>query len=168
METIRLVPINEAGVPVEPIAIISEVMRQNCMATASFYKVVGFEPPWIGYVSVAQGRPVGGGGFKGPPRDNRVEIAYYTLPEFEGRGLATATASELIRIAKSTAPAILVVAQTLPVFNASNALLKKLGFLFHGTMLHPEDGEVWEWQLNAQQDAPPDARNHSARRGTSR
>ncbi|HJR53098.1 MAG TPA: GNAT family N-acetyltransferase [Gemmatimonadota bacterium] len=124
------------------------------MATASFYKIVGFEPPWIGYISLAEGKPVGGGAFKGPPRDNRVEIAYYTLEELEGRGFATATASELINIARSAVPTITVAAQTLPTPNASNALLKNLGFVLQGSLIHPEDGEVWEWQLKAPPAAP--------------
>ena len=131
-----------------------EVIRDNCVATASFYKIVGFEPPWIGYISLAEGKPVGGGAFKGPPRDNRVEIAYYTLEELEGRGFATATASELINIARSAVPTITVAAQTLPTPNASNALLKKLGFVLQGSLIHPEDGEVWEWQLKAPPAAP--------------
>ena len=122
-------------------------MRQNCEATVEFYKVVGFEPPWIGYVAVSEGRPVGGGAFKGRPQDNRAEIAYYTLPELENRGFAAATARELVRIARQARPGIIVTAQTLPTPNASNAVLKKLGFALKGSLLHPEDGEVWEWQL---------------------
>jgi ribosomal-protein-alanine N-acetyltransferase len=129
-------------------------MRQNCSATASFYEVVGFHPPWIGYVSIAHGQPVGGGGFKGPPVNDRVEIAYYTLPDLEGRGWATATARELIRIATASAPKIVVAAQTLPEQNASTALLKKLGFELQGSVMHPEDGEVWEWRIQTRQGAP--------------
>jgi len=56
-------------------------MRENCIATAAFYRMVGFQPSWIGYISMANGRPEGGGGFQGPPHANRVEIAYSTLPE---------------------------------------------------------------------------------------
>ena len=104
-------------------------------------------PPWIGYVSISGGQLVGCGGFKGPPVDNRVEIAYGTLPELEGQGYATATARALIELAKSTDATVLVTAQTLPEPNASNALLKKLGFSFAGVVAHPEDGDVWEWHL---------------------
>lgn len=154
MKTVTLVHIDQAGSPGRPIQAMPEVIRDNCVATASFYKIVGFEPPWIGYISLAEGKPVGGGAFKGPPRDNRVEIAYYTLEELEGRGFATATASELINIARSAVPTITVAAQTLPTPNASNALLKKLGFVLQGSLIHPEDGEVWEWQLKAPPAAP--------------
>lgn len=148
MKLVQLLPIDESGA-VASLASESlpEMMRGNCDGTASFYRVVGFEPPWIGYVSVEEGRPVGGGAFKGAPQDGRVEIAYYTLPELEGRGYATATAAALIRIARLAMPDIVLTAQTLPEPNASNHLLQKLGFVFLGALHHPEDGEVWEWEL---------------------
>ncbi len=154
MKHVELVPIDPAGNLPTPMPMLPEMLRGNCEATAAFYKVAGFVPPWIGYVSVFEGRAVGGGAFKGAPRDNKVEIAYYTLPEFEGRGFASATARALVRIAKTADPGIVVTAQTLPAPNASNALLKKLGFTFQGSVVHPEDGEVWEWQLDAEPGAP--------------
>lgn len=149
MKTLQLLPIDEAGTVALPPAAQPEAIRQNCEGNAAFYKVVGFQPPWIGYVAVHDGAPVGMGAFKGAPHDNRVEIAYFTLPEREGQGIATATARELIRIARQTQPTVDIVAQTLPVPNASNTLLKKLGFTFQGSVIHPDDGEVWEWTLDA-------------------
>jgi [ribosomal protein S5]-alanine N-acetyltransferase len=151
MKTVELLPIDRLGDVPLPVDSLSDLMQENCKATASFYQGVGFELPWIGYVSVAEGRPVGGGAFKGPPRVNCVEIAYYTLPEFEGQGFASATARALVRIARRAMPAIIVTAQTLPTLNASNTLLKRLGFTFRGEVLHPEDGVLWEWQLHAHQ-----------------
>ena len=59
-------------------------------ATADLYRSSGFAPPWIGYVAVSEGRAVGTCAFKCAPVEGRVEIAYFTFPEFEGRGLATA------------------------------------------------------------------------------
>ncbi len=150
MKQVELVPIDLCGELATPIASLPEMVRENCKATAAFYKVAGFVPPWIGYVAVSEGRVVGGGGFKGPPQADKAEIAYYTLPELQGRGFATATAMELVKIANTADPKIIVIAQTLPVANASNALLKKLGFTLKGTVMHPEDGEVWEWWQNAQ------------------
>jgi hypothetical protein len=41
-----------------------------------------------------------------------------------------------------------VAAQTLPEENASTSVLKKLQFSFVGSVEHPEDGLVWEWQLS--------------------
>lgn len=157
MKSVQLVAIEESGALAAPIASCPDLIKQNGNATAEFYKIIGFKPPWIGYVSVSEGRAVGGGAFKGAPQDNRVEIAYYTLPELEGRGFASATARELIRLARSEVPRIVVAAQTLPAVNASSALLEKLGFVFHGSVLHPEDGEVWEWHLNARQGVAADA-----------
>ena len=85
--------------------------------------------------------------FTAPPRNDKVEIAYFVFPEFEGRGIATAMARELIAIARAAVPAIIVNAYTLPQRNASNSILEKLGFEFFSTINHPEDGKVWEWQL---------------------
>lgn len=146
-----MIPIDQSGGTARALDPLPEMVREARRQTASFYKEVGFVPPWISYVSVFEGRVVGGGGFKGPPKDDRVEIAYFTLPELEGRGFATATARELVRLARSANPEIVVIAQTLPVPNASNALLKKLGFTFKGEVDHPEDGEVWEWELDTHQ-----------------
>ena len=57
-------------------------------------------------------------------------------------------ASELIRLALDTMPAVTVTAQTLPEENASCSVLKKLRFHLVRTVEHPEDGLVWEWQLS--------------------
>jgi RimJ/RimL family protein N-acetyltransferase len=149
MKPVELVPIDASGGLAKRMTALPRGIEENCKATASFYKIVGFVPPWIGYVSLAEGQAVGGGAFKGAPRDNKVEIAYYTLPEFEGQGFATATARALIAIAAHADPAVLITAQTLPLTNASNTLLRKIGFTFQGSVIHPEDGEVWEWHMNA-------------------
>jgi RimJ/RimL family protein N-acetyltransferase len=142
-----LLPIAADGAIDLPAEGLPEFVRDNCAAMPAFYEVVGFHPPWIGYVAVHEGKAVGGGAFKGPPGNHRVEIAYYTAPEHEGRGHATATARALTQIARDHDPGLVIAAQTLPEANASTALLEKLGFVFHGAVQHPEDGEVWEWRL---------------------
>jgi RimJ/RimL family protein N-acetyltransferase len=109
---------------------------------------MGYEPPWIGYLAIEQETCVGTCGFKSPPHNNRVEIAYFTFPGYESRGVATRMASELIRLALGRMPAVTVAAQTLPEENASTSVLKRLQFRLVGTVEHPEDGPVWEWQLN--------------------
>jgi RimJ/RimL family protein N-acetyltransferase len=76
-----------------------------------------------------------------------VEIAYFTAPEFQGRGHATRTARALVTIAQQADPALLIAAQTLPEESASTSILRKLGFRLHGSLHHPEDGAVWEWRL---------------------
>jgi RimJ/RimL family protein N-acetyltransferase len=117
------------------------------------YRAVGYEPPWIGYLAFENGACVGSCGFKSPPQNNRVEIAYYTFPEYESRGIATAMAAELIRLALDKMPAVTVAAQTLPEESASTSILKKLRFRLVTTVEHPEDGLVWEWQLSNRPDA---------------
>lgn len=114
--------------------------------SAAWYAKVGYVPPWTGYFAVTAGIAVGGGGFKEAPKDGRVEIAYFTVPEFEGRGFATRTASALVAIARLADPRLVIAAQTLPAENASTAILRKLGFRLDRTIDHPEDGKVWEWQ----------------------
>jgi len=39
-----------------------------------------------------------------------------------------------------------VFAQTLPKDSPSTTVLKNLGFTHRDTLLHPEDGLVWEWR----------------------
>jgi hypothetical protein len=44
---------------------------------------------------------------------------------------------------------VTVTAQTLPEENPSTSVLRKLNFRMVGSVEHPEDGLVWEWQLSA-------------------
>ncbi len=76
----------------------------------------------------------------------RVEIAYNTFPPFEGRGIATGMVSELLLRAGLADLGIELFAQTLAQANASNAILRKLGFEFGGALEHPEEGVLWEWR----------------------
>ena len=90
---------------------------------------------------------VGTCGYKSKPEDGRVEIAYFTIPEFEGRGYASAMAARLVALAREHKSSVVVAAQTLPERNASHRVLEKAGFRHVDTIEHPEDGKVWEWQL---------------------
>jgi len=125
--------------------VTAEVVR----ATTQLCRAVGYEPPWICYLAIENGACVGTCGFKSPPQSNRAEIAYFTFPGHESCGVATRTASELILRALNEMPAVTVAAQTLPEENASTSVLKKLRFRLVGSVEHPEDGLVWEWQLSA-------------------
>lgn len=111
---------------------------------------MGFIEPWIGYLALTKATPVGSCGFKSPPVGNRVEIAYFTFPEFEGRGFATAMAAELVNLAQQHMPLATIAAQTLPERNASHRVLERLGFSRVDTINHPEDGVVLEWQLSSE------------------
>jgi ribosomal-protein-alanine N-acetyltransferase len=143
---IRLVPINVNGQLDEDIGRIPPVALEAGNMTAALYARNGFRPPWIGYFAMRDGELVGTCAFKAPPADGRVEIAYFTFPDFEGQGVAKAMAKRLLAIADATREDVLVTAFTAPEANASNAILQGLGFEFAGAVEHPEDGKVWEWQ----------------------
>lgn len=145
----ELVEITEQAVPARLIANLPDIARQVMKSTAEMYRSTGFQPPWIGYLALEDGGCVGTCAFKSAPRNNEVELAYFTFSGEEGRGVATRMAAQLIQIARSAMPGLVISAQTLPEENASNAILKKLGFAFSGEQYHPEDGKVWEWKLQA-------------------
>jgi RimJ/RimL family protein N-acetyltransferase len=142
----KLIAISATGEPVETIPGLPDLATQVGLAYRQLYRVVGFAPPWIGYLAQESAVCIGSCGFKGPPVNKRVEIAYFTFPEYEGRGFATQMASALLGIAGEAGAEVIATAQTLPQESASTAILKKLGFVLIGTVDHPEDGEVWEWQ----------------------
>jgi ribosomal-protein-alanine N-acetyltransferase len=144
--TFSLIRCAADGNPVEPVAALPAKIAANCTATAELYRRVGFVEPWVGYVAVSAGCAVGGGAFVGPPRENRVEIAYYTLKEFESRGFATQTAARLVAIARQSLPGIVITAYTLPEQNASTRVLQRLGFELFGDARDPDAGDVWEWR----------------------
>src|SRR6185369_8462134 len=93
--------------------------------TSQLYRTAGFQSPWICYVAVTNDKLVGTCGFKGPALDGRVEIAYFTFPGYEDKGIATQMARKLLSIARDAQPDIIVTAQTLPERNASHRVLEK-------------------------------------------
>lgn len=142
---LELVPIEQDGTPRGFGGELAEEAQDGLEATAGFYRAMGFEKPWISYLAVADGAAVGICSFKSRPIDGRVEIGYFTFPQHERRGAATAMGAELIAIAAASVPGVLVTAQTLCERNASHRVLEKLGFSAVGTVEHPEDGTVLEW-----------------------
>jgi [ribosomal protein S5]-alanine N-acetyltransferase len=145
---LELVAITETGELARPVPSVPHVAAEVVEATTRLYRVAGYEPPWICYLAIEDGACVGTCGFKSPPRNSCVEIAYFTFPGHESRGIATRMAAELVRLAVDKMPAVVVAAQTLPEENASTSVLRKLRFRFVGGVEHPEDGPVWEWQLS--------------------
>ncbi len=148
----ELIAITESGELAQPVPSLPQIVAEVVEATTKLYRQVGYQLPWIGYLAIEDGICVGTCGFKSPPLDERVEIAYFTLPGHESRGVATRMASELIRIATNETAALTIAAQTLPEVNASTSILKKLEFQLVGTREHPEDGLVWEWHLRSASD----------------
>lgn len=109
-------------------------------------------PPWGSYWALcpAEDAYVGIGAYKTEPdTDGAIEIAYYTFPRLEGRGVATQMVGHLARIA-ATWGANRVRALTLPHRNASTSILNRAGFRMIGTTDDPEDGPVWSWSLDLQ------------------
>jgi RimJ/RimL family protein N-acetyltransferase len=142
---ITLTAIDRDGTPRNYGGELSEGVADVLAATADFYRAVGFREPWISYLAIVESTPVGICSFKSEPIGGRVEIGYFTFPGYEGRGIATAMAAALVATAEGRG--VLVTAQTLCDRGASHRILEKLGFQPVGTVEHPEDGTVLEWQL---------------------
>jgi RimJ/RimL family protein N-acetyltransferase len=113
--------------------------------TIEFYKKVGFLPPWVGYFARQNNDLVGSAGFKGPPIKGRVEIAYGTFEEYRKRGIGTAICKLLIDFSLKKDPSIKITARTISEENFSTRVLQNNNFRLLGTVMDPEDGEVWEW-----------------------
>ena len=108
--------------------------------------------PWIhGFTVVhrASGAAIGNCGFKGPPSNGRVEIAYGIDEGHRRRGYATQAARALTSFALDHDDVEIVLAHTLPEENASTRILRGLGFAYVGEVIDPEDGLVWRWEQAA-------------------
>lgn len=93
-------------------------------------------------------QPVGTCAFTGPPEaDGAVEIAYFTFPGNEGRGIGTEMARELLALASSAPSVRRVIAHTLLEPGASSRILEKLGFAPDGETDDPDAGRVRRWVL---------------------
>ncbi len=124
-------------------------LREIGAATAAFLARAGGDARWGSFLAVdaASRLVIGTCSYKGPPdADGAVEIAYYTLPLYRGRGYATGMAALLAARAAAPPPARTVRAHTLPERNASARILEKLGFTRLGQVVDPEDGPVWRWE----------------------
>lgn len=114
--------------------------------TVALYDRKGCEPPWIGYLAIDTERVVGTCSFVSAPCDGAVEIAYFTFPPYEGRGVATGMAKGLLTIALGEPNVRSLIAFTLPEDNASTRILRKHGFQRDGFATDPDAGEVWRWR----------------------
>jgi len=72
---------------------------------------------------------VGNGGFKGEPSDGAVEVGYSIVPRYQRSGFAAEGVRALVAWAFADERVERVVARTFPELPASQALLRKLGFL---------------------------------------
>lgn len=106
--------------------------------------------PWLPYLLILRPEQavVGIGGFKSVPDSKRtVEIGYSVGPSYQGRGLATAAARQLIEIAFAYDLVDCVCAHTLAETNASTRVLAKCGMSKVSELIDPEDGKVWRWEI---------------------
>ena len=105
--------------------------------------------PWVhGFRLVHRdtGIVVGTCGFKSPPVDGVVEIAYGIVPDQQNKGYATEAAQALLAHALQAGGVRIVRAHTLPHANASNRVLARCGFRNVGEVIDPEDGRVWRFE----------------------
>ncbi len=119
--------------------------KEILQVSIDFFSKVGYELPWIGYYVKLNNEFVGSAAFKGKPKDNKVEIAYGTFKQYQGKGIGTKICRHLVMISLETDPGIIITARTLTEENASVSILKKNGFILSGTVWDQEDGYVWEW-----------------------
>src|SRR5678816_2144919 len=109
----QLVPIAKS---LEENASLSDL--PHLLQSVEYFNRIGYDPPWIGYYVMEDGKFVGSGAFKGKPVNETVEIAYGTFDSFMNKG--------------------------------SCRELQKNGFNLRGTVIDPEDGEVFEWEYPEQ------------------
>lgn len=106
--------------------------------------------PWLPYLLILRSKRavVGLGGFKSVPDHSRtVEIGYSVTPSYQGRGLATSAALQLIEIAFAGDLVDCVCAHTLAEINASTRVLAKCGMSKVSELIDPEDGKVWRREI---------------------
>lgn len=144
---LRLIEIREDGSPARCPGVMPPQARDAMEGTAVLYEAAGYQPPWVGYLADRDGDVVGSCAFIAPPAQGRVEIAYHTFPEFEGRGIATEMVRQLVRMAREAAPEITVIAQTPTPEGSSARVLRALGFVQEGEFEHPDQGRVRQWAL---------------------
>jgi len=138
----------------------------------NFYFSGEVSPKWLAQLRAASGadswtfgfavvhpatnQVIGSAGFKGPPdAGGMVEAAYGIVPDWQGKGCATAALGKLIAFASADDRVHALRAHTLPENNASTRVLTKNGFTKLGEVIDPEDGRVWRWERTK-----PPAGNH--------
>lgn len=147
-DRILLYPINEDG-SVQADMKLPKSAQEICESMVPVYRGQGFVKPWIGYLAVQNGNIVGTCAFKAPLRAGKVEIACFTFPEYEGRGIGTEMVRRLVAITRDVAPDAVIAAQTTTEESPSTKILVKLQFRKLAEVAQTDDGPVWEWELVA-------------------
>ena len=128
---------------------LHEVAQPVAQQSLTFMKSFPYEtaPEWFGYLVVEEEtrQLVGTCSLKGPPVDGVVEIAYFSFPGFEGRGIGTEMARFLVERATTLPVVTAVIAHTAAERNASTRILEKIGMKLAAA--EEEDGmAVWRWE----------------------
>ena len=128
---------------------LHEVSQSVALHSLTFMRTFSLETPadWFGYL-VVEGESqqmAGTCSFKGPPVDHALEIAYFTFPGFEGRGIGTAMARFLLDRAAVLPGVTAVTAHTPQEYNACTHILEKLGMTLAGSA-QEEGAPVWLWR----------------------
>lgn len=140
----KLIPIKEKLEENEEL-LKNPLYQETVYMTIDFYKRVGYVFPWIGYYAQQNGELVGSAGFKGAPVNGTIEIAYGTFEGFQNQGIGTEICRQLVKLSLKTDPTVKITARTLENDGYSAKILTKNHFTSAGTVIDPEDGEVWEW-----------------------
>ena len=145
-----LIPNTREDILAQIDAMPSEQRAQVSPLWLDWVHAAASDNPWaFGYtiLDADTGTRVGTCAFKSEPSDEGVvEIAYGVAEEFEGRGIATWAAGAVTQRAFESDRVKIVRAHTLDNANASARVLEKNGFQLLGTVIDPEDGEVWRWE----------------------
>ncbi|MDA5193807.1 GNAT family N-acetyltransferase [Govanella unica] len=128
---------------------IEEIVSVLSEASLGFYEAIEAVSPWFSYLvrRDSDRAVVGTCSFKGAPSEGIVEVAYFTFPGYEAQGCATNMVAGLLLIARRSQDVSYVIAHTLPEENSSTSVLRRNGFEHLGTVVDPEDGDVWRWLL---------------------
>ncbi len=96
---------------------------------------------------------VGFAGFKGTPRDGRIDIGYAILDAHQKQGYATEAVNVLSHFAFMDPRVQRVVGETLPGLTASIRVMEKCGYTLVGTDVPGHDGEesVVQYELKREQ-----------------
>jgi len=147
-EELYLMPISTDENEMRPY-MVHQFVRESFKLWQKVYPQWGYRLPWVGYFAINNGQTLGVAGFKGGPKNNTVELAYGTVPEFQGMGIGTRICRLLVETALKENPGLRVTARTLPKISASTRILEKNNFRKLGIIEDPEDGPVWEWIYNS-------------------
>ncbi len=144
-QKMKLIPIQEL-LQDNPDFINNPDCKDSLNMSVDYYKVIGFNPPWICYYAEFDGQLVGCAAIKGKPVNNRVEIAYGVFPQHQRKGVGAEIGRTLTQLVLATDPSLTITARTSAEENFSTRMLRKNGYKLTGLINDPEDGDLWEWE----------------------